>query len=60
MPRNTGTIPGMAKGKRVRVRLFNGFDSAAHDPPHWPADTLRWSLSSPPHPSDIKFWKVAE
>lgn len=60
MPRNLGTKPGAARGKRVRVRLHNGIDSASYDPPHWPADTLRWDVSNPPHPSDIAFFKVIE
>ena len=60
MPRNEGSQPGCTKGKRVRVRLRNGIDSADYDPPHWPANTLRWSIENPPHPSDILAWKVAE
>ncbi|KUR71214.1 hypothetical protein AQZ52_11120 [Novosphingobium fuchskuhlense] len=60
MPRNEGMQPGATKGKRVRVRLRNGYDSANYDPPHWPADTLRWTISTPPHPSDILAWKLAD
>lgn len=61
MIRNDGHFPGMARGKRVRVVLANGADSAAFDPPHWPADTLDWTLGPAARPSsrfDIEFFEV--
>jgi len=58
MPRNNGKMPAVAKGRRVRIRFVNGFDSASYDPPHWPAESVRWDISDPPHPSDVAFWKV--
>jgi hypothetical protein len=60
MPANPGTQPGATRGKRVRVRLHNGIDSERYDPPHWPADSLRWDIRNPPHPGDIKFWSLIE
>lgn len=61
MIRNRGGLPGMAIGRRVRVVLENGADSARHDPPHWPADMLDWSISPETHPSrkfDIREFEV--
>ena len=58
MPINRGRQPEETKGKRVKVRLWGGQVSTNYDPPHWPADTLRWDIASPPHPSDIKNYEV--
>lgn len=61
MPRNTGTRPGVARGRMVRVRLFNGLDSETLSPQGWSADTIHWAIRRPePHPFDVKFWKVIE
>lgn len=59
--RNLGGIPGMAKGKRVRVILVNGQSSDNYQPPHWPADTLDWSIHPEGHrlrPFDIEQFEV--
>jgi hypothetical protein len=57
--RNQGVLPGSLQGKRVRVRLFNGADSARFDPSHWDAGSLDWSIRTPsPHPFDIEFFEV--
>lgn len=58
MPKNPGKQPPETKGKRVKVRFFSGHMSTAHNPPHWPADTLNWSISNPPHPADITHYEV--
>lgn len=58
MPRNPGKQPEETKGKRVKVRFVNGVTSTRYDPPHWPADTLNWSISKPPHPADITHYEV--
>lgn len=58
MPRNEGSQPSGTKGKNVRVRFFNGHVSTKYDPPHWPADTLDWTLSDPPKPHEIRNFEV--
>lgn len=50
-----GICPGIAKGRRVRVKLGNGSTFEA------PADGkfgVRWQLNKPPHPFDIAEWEV--
>jgi hypothetical protein len=59
--RNDGSFPGMARGKRVRVKLFGGTDSAATSPEGWPADTQDWTIHPQGHPLrkfDIEFFEV--
>lgn len=66
MPANLGKCPDDAKGKRVHVQLFNGYTTTTAprsdmEPPGWPADGPRgcsWDLSDPPHPFQIKRWKI--
>jgi len=58
MPKNPGKQPPETRGKRVRVQLRNGYDSAAYTPPHWPADTIRWEIVQ--HPADVLFWRLAD
>jgi hypothetical protein len=53
-------MPGDAKGKRVRVLLHNGCDSHNLTPQGWPADTIDWTLGQPPHPFQVRAWKVIE
>ena len=45
--RNEGQCPAEAAGKRVRVVLANGYDSAKREPGGWAADGragCNWSL----------------
>lgn len=58
MPRNHGHKPGLVAGKRVRVSLFGGYDSHEKSPQGWAADTCDWRIDDPPHPYQIKAWKV--
>lgn len=72
MPRNLGKLPGEAVirdddgqvtgYRQVRVRLFNGYDTAVREPNGWPAaggrPPTRWSIESPPHPFDIEYWEL--
>ena len=60
MPRNTGTKPGAASGKRVRVLTYGGYDSHEREPQGWPADAADWAVSSPPKPYQIKAYQVIE
>lgn len=61
---NTGTLPGMAKGKRVRGILRNGqrfgFEPVSPvTPAGWPADGFGgcdWKLKD--HPFDIVKWEL--
>jgi len=58
MPKNPGKQPEETKGKRVKVRFYSGQVSTQHNPPHWPADTLDWTLSIPPKPYEIKQYEI--
>lgn len=42
---NPGNQPPSTRGKRVRVVLADGWDSAKHEPAGWAADTTNWSRS---------------
>jgi len=52
--RNRGTIPGAAKGRTVRVKLFNGkmFEAPADGP-----KGVRWDNHNK-HPFDIEFYEI--
>jgi len=44
---------------RVHVRLFNGWTSEASTP--WPADRgTVWKIDRPPHPFNIKDYRLSE
>jgi len=61
MPRNPGSLPPEAAGKRIHARLFNGHDTRAKDPQGWAADGKNgccWRISKPPHPYDIAEFEV--
>ena len=63
---NNGSLPELARGKRVKVRLANGMTCgetaiASGVPKGWPADSsitkgppVRWSKSG--HPFDVAEW----
>lgn len=56
---NLGECPPHAKGKRVRVVLENGYDTAPREPGGWPADGREgcdWRLRN--HPFAIKEFEV--
>jgi hypothetical protein len=51
MKPNLGEIPRRARGKRVHVRLRNGYNTREHEPNGWAADGpggCRWSLQNDP------------
>lgn len=58
MRRNDGRFPRAAKGKRVRVRLFDGYDSASQSPGGWAADTTQWGISDPPKGYEVQEWEL--
>ena len=54
--RNTGQMPPMLRGRRIRVELRNGIRPAES----WPADGIggcHWALEN--HPFDIVKFEVA-
>ncbi|MBB4859673.1 hypothetical protein HNO88_003002 [Novosphingobium chloroacetimidivorans] len=58
---NPGKCPAEAAGRRVRVVLFNGTDTARTEPGGWAADGksgCTWRIHRPPHPFDIKLWEL--
>jgi hypothetical protein len=59
MQTNPGHFPDETSGKRVRVRLRNGYDTAAREPAGWAADGkggCNWKLQG--HPFDIVSYQV--
>jgi hypothetical protein len=61
MPANPGQIPPEARRKRVHVQLHGGYSTTIPEPQGWPADGLgacNWTLSSPPHPFEMKRYRV--
>ncbi|WCT75927.1 hypothetical protein [Novosphingobium humi] len=59
MSRNQGGMPGMVAGKRVHVRLRNGYDTRNAEPMGWAADGrsgCRWNLLGSPF--DIVEWEL--
>ncbi|WJY18681.1 hypothetical protein QQS45_00050 [Alteriqipengyuania flavescens] len=58
---NPGHCPRAAQGKRVRVVLTNGFDTARTAPQGWPADGrwgVNWQLPAN-DPWAIAQWEIA-
>lgn len=58
---NAGKCPSEAHGRRVRVVLFNGHDTARKEPGGWAADGksgCNWRIGKPPHPFEIKEWEL--
>lgn len=58
MAANRGGCPGMAAGRRVHVRLRNGYSTHEAEPQGWPAASARWTLIDSPF--DILEWELVQ
>lgn len=55
---NRGGCPGITAGRRVHVRLRNGYSTHEAEPNGWAASTSRWNLIGSPF--DILEWELVQ